>query len=74
MKYFQADLVNFDENNIPYHVTTVFLKSEKTPTREEVEEFCREELNLDFEEAFTIRRLNEDEIMLEADGDTIYAI
>lgn len=74
MKYFKADLVNFDENNIPYHVATVFFQAESTPTREEVEEFCREELDLDFEEAFTICRLAEDEVELETDGATIYTL
>ena len=43
MKYFAIDLVNYDENNIPYPVETVHCAANKVLSREEATEFCREE-------------------------------
>ena len=59
--FFEVHLVNYDENNVPCPVKTLVCASPRELTKEELEEFCHETLNLDFEAIFRIEKVTEEE-------------
>lgn len=62
-RYFEIDLVDFDENNIPYNVGTVICSSPSGITKSDAEEICRDELEMSFEEVFSIAEISRAEAL-----------
>ena len=63
MRYFEIQLANYDENNIPFIVETVHCSASKLINKEEATIFCRDELEKDFEEVFNVEEISLDEVL-----------
>ncbi len=66
-KYFEIQLANYDGNNIPYTVGIVHCVALKALSKEEAATFCRDELEMDFEEVLSVEEIPLDEVLEYAD-------
>lgn len=62
-RFFEVNLVNYDDNNVPYNVGTAYFSASKQIDKKTITTFCREDLNLDFEEVFSINEIFYDEVL-----------
>lgn len=68
-KYYEINLVNYDDNNVPYNVSTVHCVAIKPINKERATEFCRDELGLDFESVFSINEVPLGEVLEYVDNE-----
>ena len=69
-KYYEINLVNYDDNNVPYSVNTVHCVAIKPINKERATEFCRDDLGLDFESVFSIEETTLDEVLEYVDNES----
>lgn len=72
--YFEVNLVNYDDNNIPYNVGTYVVKANDEPTKAEVKEFFEDNTDIEFESVMSINEIDETEVLDYADTDDIYEL
>lgn len=72
--YFEVNLVNYDDNNIPYNVGTFVVKANDEPTKAEVKEFFEDNTDIEFESVMSIHEIDEMEALDYADTDDIYEL
>jgi len=65
---YEISLVNYDENNLPYVSEKVYCLSTESLITETVEEFCRDALNKDFEEIFSMDEVDPSEYLDSGDS------
>lgn len=49
-RYYEARTLAYDENNVPYAVEWLYFKAKDTPSKEDVNEYCKEKATNDFED------------------------